>query len=707
MKIIRIIVKNFRLLKDFSIDLEDELSLIVGKNNVGKTSLLLILDKFLNRSLDGNSKIKYNDLNLGLQNDIEQILNEKLQTAENYAPKSVSLRIIAEYQNNDSLDNINKILTNLTVGNNYFALGFDYLLDYEGYVKMFGEYHDAKTKYNRSHPDQGEDNQSFDTVGFLQSNIQKYFKTVRKSIDVKPESMELDEDIYVDLSTVQGFHLDDVINFQYISARRNVDNKDRDKSLSEKTSDLYKAQEDSEENVEARNDFIDMLKETDSQLTVIYGKVFESIIKDIEQLGGMRRKETVIKVISSLQHKELLKGNTTVVYEHDKRALPENYNGLGYMNLISIIFDIKLCIENMKRSKKRRPADINLLFIEEPEAHTHPQMQYVFIKNIKKLLKSGIRREDGISTRLQYIVSTHSSHIVADSDFDDIKYLRRIDGENFVESKNLKDLKEMYSGDDSGNDAYRFLKQYLTLMNSELFFADKAIIVEGDTERILLPVMMQKIDNDPEHPVDKDNGEIGLLSQNISLIPIGGAYSHIFDKFFYFIGLSKILIITDLDIGKKDGHHRKCKYVVGEEQVTTNAALKHYFGHDDISYFVNLSNDLKLMAWDDDTKKMVQNANGNMRIAYETMENGYQARSFEDCFFKKNEKFMCNAHFDESALNEKQFEDYKVNRNAEMLAEKGIESKAALAVGILLAERDDNKWEVPNYIKEGLLWLRN
>jgi predicted ATP-dependent endonuclease of OLD family len=53
-------------------------------------------------------------------------------------------------------------------------------------------------------------------------------------------------------------------------------------------------------------------------------------------------------------------------------------------------------------------------------------MQYVFIKNIKKLLGEGIKRDDGINRPLQYIITTHSSHIVADSDFDDIKYLKAI-----------------------------------------------------------------------------------------------------------------------------------------------------------------------------------------------------------------------------------------------------------------------------------------
>ena len=46
--IYKIQVENFRLLKSFSMDLEEPLSLVVGKNNTGKTSILTVLDKFLN-----------------------------------------------------------------------------------------------------------------------------------------------------------------------------------------------------------------------------------------------------------------------------------------------------------------------------------------------------------------------------------------------------------------------------------------------------------------------------------------------------------------------------------------------------------------------------------------------------------------------------------------------------------------------------------
>ena len=50
MKVFKIEIENYRLLKDFSMDLEKDLSLVIGKNNTGKTSILSVLDKFLGHS---------------------------------------------------------------------------------------------------------------------------------------------------------------------------------------------------------------------------------------------------------------------------------------------------------------------------------------------------------------------------------------------------------------------------------------------------------------------------------------------------------------------------------------------------------------------------------------------------------------------------------------------------------------------------------
>ncbi len=709
MTIKQIQVKNFRLLKDFKIDLQKELSLVIGRNNVGKTSILIVLDKFLNSNKDRNKRFQYNDFNIDFQKEIEDMLDKSIVQEENYQTKSISLRLIIEYYDSDSLDNIgNKILTNLEDDNNFFSLGFDYQLDYESYKLLMKDYIEKKTKFEGKHKDHKKDI-TFDKSDYMETNHHHFFHIVRKSVHVEKDTLELDESRFIKLDGLLGFRLEDVINFEYISARREVDNKEVDHTLSGQTSELYKAQEDSDENVKAKEDFISSLIETDKALTKIYDSMFEDIIKKVGLLGGMRQQETIIKVISTLQDRELLKDNTTIVYEHDQRNLPENFNGLGYMNLISMIFEISLIVERMKRIQSRRPADINLLFIEEPEAHTHPQMQYVFIKNIKQLLRNGIERKDGIKASLQSIVSTHSSHIVADCDFDDIKYLKRLDGHNAVVSKNLQDLKKLYIKKDKNGEenidekaAYRFLKQYLTLMNSELFFADKAIFVEGDTERILLPLMMRKVDKEFEPKYE--SGELGLLSQNISVLPIG-AHSHIFEKFFHFIGLSKLLVITDIDICSAD-NRKKCPYEEGKDLITSNTALKHYFNDSNITNYRSRTSDNKLLKWNNDNKKMSPDTSGNMMVCYQLEEEGYQPRSFEDDFFKLNADFIANSNIDEAALNSNALAKFRDNRNPYELAES-VKSKAALAISLILAEEDDKEWKVPTYIKEGLLWMRS
>ena len=104
---------------------------------------------------------------------------------------------------------------------------------------------------------------------------------------------------------------------------------------------------------------------------------------------------------------------------------------------------------------------------------------------------------------------------------------------------------------------------------------------------------------------------------------------------------------------------------------------------------------------------MLQDPNGNMMVCYQTKEGDYQPRSFEDDFFQLNADFVINSEFDESALDTKALISFKEDKNPYELANKGVKSKAALAISLILAERDDKKWKVPTYIQEGLLWVRS
>lgn len=273
----------------------------------------------------------------------------------------------------------------------------------------------------------------------------------------------------------------------------------------------------------------------------------------------------------------------------------------------------------------------------------------------------------------------------------------------------MKELKDEYDGDDK--QYYTFLKHYLTLNRSELFFADKAIFIEGDTERILIPTMMKKLDQ--EEPLV--NGEIPLTQQNISIVEVG-AYSHVFGKFINFIGLKKALVITDLDVCENTGHRKKSRYIKGTNQITSNNAIKNYFIEEkDIDALLSLSPTDKIFSWDVENKRWKTDPEGNMRVYFQEKEDDYQARSFEDGFIHINQSFIRENKAKIIGLNPKKVEAYLGDGenagDAYWLADEGIESKATFAVEIIYlshkeGEKDFCGWKIPLYIKEGLLWIR-
>lgn len=679
MKIEKIKVKNFRSLKNFSIDLEDELSLIVGKNNVGKTSIIEILNKFLNKNT-----IESEDFNIEYIKELENHIKDKNYEFNN---QGIKLIIFIRYDENDNLSNISKFLTTLDIENNYIILDFEYFLNEENFNNL-------KTDFNKFI--EKKSNKDFEY--FFKHSYKKYFKTMKRSLEYDLEKNEENEEIYIDIENDK--EINNLINMKYISAKRAVDNKDTNNTLSVQSSSYYEKIKEKPEMEESLTEFKDELEKTDEKFDKNYEKIFEGVLKKVKKFGCLKKDELNIKIKSLLQQSSILKGNTTVFYNYKEQSnLPENYNGLGYLNLISIIFDIEIIINDF--CKDGKSSDINLLFIEEPEAHTHPQMQYIFINNIKELLSES-KKEKTIN--LQTIITTHSSHIVAQSDFNDIKYLNKsnIDGSW---CKNLKDLEKEYKTEEQN---YKFLKQYLTLNRSEIFFSDKIILIEGDTERILLPAMLKKIDL--ENAKDEEN----LLSQNISIIEVG-RHSKIFDKFLKFIEI-KTLIITDIDSVKKEltskgkTVYKSCS--VNDENAirTSNDSLKYFFDKyidDDnksLEVLKNITTDKRIL------KKMKEkwekDINGLVMVQYQLKENvvNYYPRSFEDAFICVNQDFMKQNEFE--SLKNKDFIETNPNDFYE-IAQKCIDSKPSFAIEILLnSDENYSNWNIPSYIKEGLKWLR-
>ena len=677
MKVTKINVQNYRLLKDFSLELKNDLSLIVGKNNCGKTSVLTVLEKILNRN--SNFTLTWEDINLIHRKEIFENIKRVSDTPDSELEPilGINLQIWIQYSEEDSYQNIQPFMMDLNPDNNFIILEFTYTLPIQKLCDLNHQVSDFINDFSK-----------FEL--FMKKNMSKFFEMQVYSLGYNPSTQELTEE-KSNLLEMKDVHK--IIKVRGISASREVSNKENNHSLSKTSNRFYKLNNGEDIDNNANSLLQSAILKADETLTKAYSGddtndgIFTQVFERVKKFGG-NDSEAELAIHSSLSEKDILSNNTTLYYKHDDSLLPETYNGLGYLNLYGIIFEI----ETLMADIKNEPADINLIYVEEPESHTHPQLQYIFIKNIKDLLKehNDELNESGDYSCIQTLITTHSSHIVSDCNFDDLIYFKRDAG--MVISKVFNSLKEEYGKDQLG---YKFVKQYLTLNNSELFFADKVICIEGDTERILLPTMMQKVEI--SNPLNQNSMIIPLLSQNISIIETG-AHSQVFRKLFDFLGI-KVLIITDIDPANKSEKSRFTSCSAVNATSTTNASIKSFF---------DISGDkiFSIVAQKSFADKIT--SDGRIRIAYQIPEDGkdYQPASFEDAFISLNSQFILD-----NKENLIEYEALKSFSESDIydfyhFARDKVNKKSAFASSLLYFEDDQNTWKVPKYISEGLLWLR-
>ncbi|MCP2848792.1 ATP-dependent endonuclease, partial [Salmonella enterica] len=81
--------------------------------------------------------------------------------------------------------------------------------------------------------------------------------------------------------------------------------------------------------------------------------------------------------------------------------------------------------------------------------------------------------------------------------------------------------------DNTDSDIRSFLERYLKLAHCDLFFADGAVLVEGNVERLLLPQMIA-------------NAAPRLQSTYLTVLEIGGAFGYRFKALIEFLGLTTL-----------------------------------------------------------------------------------------------------------------------------------------------------------------------
>ncbi len=221
--------------------------------------------------------------------------------------------------------------------------------------------------------------------------------------------------------------------------------------------------------------------------------------------------------------------------------LPEDSNGLGYQNLISMVFRLMAFRDSWMRvgKAKHKASDdtiippLHLVLIEEPEVHLHTQVQQVFIRQAHKILRNHVDLGRSPNFVTQMVVSTHSSHIAHECEFDSLRYFRRLpSGDKAIPISCVVNLEDAFGVDP---DTKRFVTRYLRVTHCDLLFADAAVLIEGPAERILVP-----------HFVDHHSEFEKLSESYITWLEIGGSHAHKLRSLIEKIGLTT-LVITDID----------------------------------------------------------------------------------------------------------------------------------------------------------------
>lgn len=658
MRIESVDIRNFRLLVDASLALEAQTTVIVGRNNSGKTSLSEVMKRLLT---DANASFRLEDFSSASYANFFAALDARNRGANDADVRAalpvIEMRICFRYDVDlTDFGPLAPFVIDLDPACQVALVVIRYELK-DGVLAAF---------FADSPAEPLTDATRLTFLRLIRERVPRHY-----GVTIRAE----DPNDATNVRQMPPASLRHLVKTGFINAQRGLDDvTSRESDVLAKVLETMFTTASSDAADAGDKAIADALtaavEDIQAQLDENFAGQLDKLLPTLKSFGYPGLGGQNLQTETLLDVKRLLSNFTKVRYAgFGGVLLPESYNGLGVRNLIFILLQL-VGFYRVYRAEATAPG-VHLIFIEEPEAHLHPQMQEVFIRQLANIAKQLVEgAEGGAAWPVQFVVSTHSSHIANAAGFESIRYFlpAAVPGAPAgVRRTKIKDLRTGLA--DKPEVEKRFLHQYMTLTRCDLFFADKAILVEGLSERLILPVVTSKFeDANPEAPK--------LSAQYNSIIEVGGAYAHRFIDLLEFLEL-RTLIITDLDATLVPGG-AACPVHQGTS--TSNGCIMSWFDDDPLT--------LALISAKSDADKR----KGCSRIAYQCPEapSGPCGRTFEDAFILANAEKFGLAGDDPATL----------EIAARMKAAEFKKSDFALKYAI-----EDKDWVAPRYLTEGIAWL--
>ncbi len=469
MKIENIKIKNWRSIKDQEL-LAQELMVIIGQNNHGKSNLLssvlFFFGELKHHDLDfyhGSSEL-FVELQFGDLDNNDKVTFKKYLTSEDKIIVRKSAFLGGSFEYRGYIENPSEEWLQEANASAYTKRELANSLPFYPFLPDAGRLTkqniiDAQALFIEQNRSAIEFSFELETTNFL--GLKSVATGIFGAVYFIPAVKEASDDFTSKDSSVFGKMYSDVVA---LMSEDNDDWKETKEKLGTLFSMLNRNDGDGNNNEDRPQQLTDFEEELTNELVSWGAKI------DIE--------------VSAPDIESVFKANTQVWVDDGVRTdIKRKGHGLQRaltVALIQVVAKRAMAVAegNAENEGNRKASNSRYFIFEEPELYLHPQAQRSLFDSFVGLSESGN----------QVILCTHSSGLI---DVERYKSIYIATKENNSEETKVKQCADDLFGGDSKKDFN--LSYWINPDRGELFFASKVILMEGATEKTVFPLLAKEI----------------------------------------------------------------------------------------------------------------------------------------------------------------------------------------------------------------------